>query len=87
MESFRKREPLHQRIEQIKRSKFGIYHLSTFHKIDPSLELGAALGIGKEVILIYKKGSLLPETMRQLNQIEYENMSDLTEKLRKKVHS
>jgi hypothetical protein len=87
MESFRKREPLHQRIDQIKRSKFGIYHLSTFHKIDPSLELGAALGIGKEVILIYKKGSLLPETMRQLNQIEYENMSDLTEKLRKKVHS
>jgi hypothetical protein len=87
MESFGKGEPLHQRIDQIKRSKFGIYHLSTFQKTEPLLELGAALGIGKEVILIYKKGSPLPGTMKQLNQIEYENMSDLTEKLRKKVHS
>jgi hypothetical protein len=87
MEASQKRESLYQRIDQIKRSKFGIYHLSTFHKIEPLLELGAALGIGKEIILIYKKGSFLPETMKRLNQIEYENMSDLTEKLRKKVLS
>lgn len=86
-EASRKGESLTQRIDQIKRSKFGIYDLSTFHKIDPPLELGVALGIGKDVILIYKKGSLLPETMKQLNQIEYKNMSDLTEKLRKKVYS
>jgi hypothetical protein len=87
MEASRKGESLYQRIDQIKRSKFGIYHLSTFPKTEPLLELGAALGIGKEVILLYKKGSLLPETVKQLNQIEYENMSDLTEKLKKKVHS
>jgi hypothetical protein len=41
--------------------------------------------MGKEVILIHKKGSPLPETMKNLNRIEYENVSDLIEKLRKKV--
>lgn len=87
MEASRKGESLHQRIGQIKRSKFGIYDLSTFEKIDTLLELGVALGTGKEAILIYKKGSPIPETLRSLNQIEYENLSDLTEKLRKKVPS
>jgi hypothetical protein len=85
MEASRKGESFYQRIDQIKRAKFGIYDLLTFHKTEPLLELGAALGIGKEVILIYKKGSPLPDTVKQLNRIEYENMSDLTERLRKKV--
>ena len=86
MEASRKGESLHQRIDQIKRAKFGIYDLSSSEKADTYLELGAALGMGKEVILIYKKGSPLPETMKQLNRIEYENVSDLTEKLRKQIH-
>jgi hypothetical protein len=43
--------------------------------------------MGKEVIIIYKKGFPLPETMKSLNRVEYENISDLTEKLRKKVAS
>ena len=45
--------------------------------------------MGKEVILIRKKDFLLPETetVRSLNQVEYENASDLTERLRKKVAS
>ncbi len=78
---------LQQRIDQIKRAKFGIYDLSTPEKTDTFLEMGAALGRGKEVIIIHKKGSPLPESMKKLNRIEYENVSDLTEKLRKKVHS
>jgi hypothetical protein len=86
METSRKGVPFHQRINQIKRSRFGIYNLSTPEKTDTLLELGAALGMGKEVIIIYKKGSPLPEMMKQLKRIEYEDVSDLTEKLRKKVN-
>jgi hypothetical protein len=86
METSRRVESLHQRIDQIKRAKFGIYDLSASENADTYLELGAALGMGKEVIIIYKKGVVLPDTMKQLDRIEYEDISDLTEKLRKKVH-
>ena len=86
-EASEKGESLQQRINQIKHAKFGIYDLSTPEKTDTFLEMGAALGMGKEVILIHKKGSPLPETMKNLNRIEYENVSDLIEKLRKKVPS
>jgi len=86
MEDSRKRESLRQRIDQIKRAKFGIYDLSAPEKTDTSFELGAALAMGKEVIIIYRKGFPLPETVKELNRIEYENVSDLTEKLRKTVH-
>ncbi len=86
MENSRKRESLQQRIDQIKRARFGIYDLSAPEKTDTYLELGAALALGKEVIIIYKKGFSLSEMMKQLNRIEYENVSDLTEKLRKKVY-
>jgi alanine racemase len=41
--------------------------------------------MGKEAIIIHKKGSPVPELMKQLNRIEYENVSDLTEKLKRKV--
>jgi hypothetical protein len=86
MEDSRKGESLHQRIDRIKRAKLGIYDLSSSEKADAYLELGAALGMGKEVIVIYKKGAPLSETMKKLNRIEYEDLSNLTEKLRKKVH-
>jgi len=83
IEVFQKVESLRQRINQIKHSKFGIYDLTTPEKNDTLLELGMALGMGKEVIIIYKKGSPLPETAKQLDRIEYQNVPDLTEKLRK----
>ena len=83
IEVFQKVESLRQRINQIKHSKFGIYDLTTPEKNDTLLELGMALGMGKEVIIIYKKGSPLPETAKQLDRIEYQNLPDLTEKLRK----
>jgi len=81
-----KGDPLRQRIDQIKRAKFGIYDLSASEKTPTLLELGAALGMGKEAVIICKKGSSLPDIMKQLNRIEYENASDLTEKLKSKVH-
>jgi hypothetical protein len=85
IEASEKGKSLQQRIHQIKHAKFGIYDLSVPGNTDTYLELGIALGMGKEVILIHKKGSPLPETMKNLNRIEYENVSDLIEKLRKKV--
>ncbi len=81
-----KAESLRQRIDQIKRAKFGIYDLSTSERTPTLLELGMALGMGKEAVIVYKKGFSLPELLKQLNQIEYENTSDLTEKLKRKVH-
>jgi nucleoside 2-deoxyribosyltransferase len=86
-EASEKGESLYQRIDQIKHAKFGIYDLSTSEKTDTYLEIGAALAMGKETIIIHKKGTPLPERMKLLNRIEYENVSDLTEKLRKKVPS
>ena len=80
-----KGETLHQRIEQIRRANFGIYPLPSPEKMDVLLEIGAALGMGKDVILLYQKGSPLPETFKQLDLIEYENFSDLAKKLRKKI--
>lgn len=74
-----------QRLEQIKRAKFGIYDLSIPDRVQSILELGAALALGREIILISKKGSSLPEAVRHLDRIEYQNPSDLTEKLRKKM--
>jgi hypothetical protein len=80
-----KTESLRQRIDQIKRAKFGIYDLTDPERTATLLELGAALGIGKEAIIIHKKGFPLPEWMSQLNGIEYENFPDLTDKLKRKV--
>ena len=83
-EAIQKGESLHHRMDQIKRARFGIYDLSTPEKTEVLLELGIALGMGKEVTIIYKKGSPLPEAIKRLKKIEYENFSDLTEKLKKK---
>ena len=85
VEASQKGESFHQRIDQIKRARFGIYDLSTPEKTNTLLELGAALGMSKEAVIIYKKGSPLPEMMKQLNRIEYEDVSDLTEKLKRRV--
>ncbi len=83
-EAQRNAESLRQRLDRIKHAKFGIYDLKTDEIT--LLELGAALGIGKEVIIIHRKGFPFPDWMRQLNGIEYENFSDLTDKLKRKVH-
>jgi hypothetical protein len=80
-----KGKSLDQRIDQIRRARFGIYDLAAPEKIDVLLELGAAIGMGREVTIICKKGSPLPEVIKSLDRIEYENLSDLTEKLKKKI--
>ncbi len=87
MEAIPKKESLHHRIEQIRHARFGIYDLSIPEKPEALLELGIALGLGREVTLICKKGSPFPEAIKSLNRIEYETSSDLTEKLKKKSAS
>jgi hypothetical protein len=84
-EASQKSESFRQRLDQIKHAQFGIYDLSTSERAHTLLELGAALGMGKEAVIIYKKGSPLPEMLKQLNRIEYEDVSDLTEKLKRRV--
>lgn len=86
-EDSRKGKPLSQRIDQIKRAKLGIYDLSDPERPDALLELGIALGLGKEALILCRKGSPLPEALELLNRIEYENLSELTEKLKKKFRS
>jgi hypothetical protein len=76
---------LQQRIEQIKRARFGIYHLISSEKGEVLLEIGIALGLGKEVVLVTKKGSSPPGLLKQVGVIEYQHFSDLTEKLKKRV--
>lgn len=84
VQSIQNEEPLSHRVEQIRRSKLGIYDLSNAERTEGFLELGIALGLGKEVLILIKKGTLLPKMFYQLNPIEYEDLSDLTEKLKKK---
>jgi len=83
-EAAKKGESIHHRMDQIRRAKFGIYDLSNCEKADVLIELGIALGLGREVTILCKKGSLLPETIKALRRIEYNNFPDLTEKLRKR---
>jgi hypothetical protein len=84
-QAIQKGNPLDHRLDQIRRARFGIYDLSVSEKSDVLIELGAALGMGREVTIIYRKGSSLPEVLKSLSRMEYENLSDLTKKLRKKI--
>ena len=76
---------LTSRIDQIKRSRFGIYDLSGPDSTHVLLELGAAIGLGRETLILHKKGTSLPEALRSLERVEYEHLSDLTEKLKKRI--
>ena len=76
---------LRDRVEQIKRARFGIYDVSGAEREEVLLELGAAVGLGKDVFLLQKKGSILPAAVRDFHPIEYEGLTDLSERLKKKM--
>lgn len=84
-EAPREEESLDHRIDQIRRARFGIYDLSSPQKEDVLFELGIALGMGKEITIIYQKGSRFSEMMRKFPKIEYENLTELTDQLKKKM--
>jgi hypothetical protein len=76
---------LRDRIDQIRGARLGIYDLSNPEKAEIFLEVGAALAMEKEVILICKKGAAVPEPLKSVPRIEYGDLAELTEKLRKKM--
>jgi len=76
---------IEDRIAQIRRAKFGIYAFPDTGTGEVLLELGAALGMEREVILIFKKGTPLPESIKKRPGIEYGSLSELTDQLRKKL--
>ena len=75
----------HHRMDHIRRAKLGIYDLSGPERTEVYLEIGAALGMGREVVIMCRKGSPIPGALHSLTRIEYEDASDLAEKLRKKL--
>jgi hypothetical protein len=79
------KESLNRRLEQIRRARVGIYDLSLSSKEEILFELGIALGMGKEVTIIYQKGSTLPDIIRTFPGIEYDNLQELTDKLKKRL--
>ena len=81
----REGEFLDHRIDQIRRARFGIYDLSSPKKEEVLLELGIAIGMGKEITIIYQKGSRFSEMMRKFPKIEYENLSELTDQLKRRM--
>jgi hypothetical protein len=81
----REEESLNHRMDRIRRARFGIYGLTSPEREDVLFEIGIALGMGKKVMIIYKKGTQLPGMIGKLAVIEYETLSELTEKLRKEI--
>lgn len=75
---------LDQRIARIRGARFGVYDLSTPQKEEALLELGIALGMGKEIRAICRKGVELPEMVRDLPKIEFETLEELTNQLKRK---
>jgi len=84
-EAIPKGDLIHQRIEQIRRARVGIYPLVGSEKGEVLVEIGIALGLGKEILLLYRKGNTFSGLLKQLNSIEYEHFSELTEKLKKRI--
>jgi len=84
-ETTQEKNLINQRIEQIRRARLGVYPLVTSENGEVFVEIGIALGLGKEMLLLYKKGTLLPGLLKQLNSIEYEHVSDLTARLKKRL--
>jgi len=76
---------LDQRMDQIRRARIGLYDLSSSSKEIVLLELGMAIGMGKEALLLYRKGFKPMEILRKFQGIEYENLTDLKEKLKRRI--
>jgi hypothetical protein len=78
-------EPFDQRVEKIKRARLGVYDLSDPGNREALLELGAALALGKKAIVICEKGCSLPDSIRFVSLIAYEDLPSLSEKLKRAI--
>jgi hypothetical protein len=84
-EMSRKGGTLAQRIERLRRVRIGVFILDTSEEADVLIELGIALGMGKETWVFYRKGTFLFHTLQFLEPKEYGELSELTEKLRQRM--
>lgn len=84
-EGQKKTGSFNSRIDQIKRSRLGIYDLSGPDTTQVLLELGAAIGLGREVLILHKKRKPFPEALKFYERIEYDDPSELTEKIKKRI--
>lgn len=76
---------LSHRIERIKCARLGIYDVSMPENTEGLLELGIAIGLGREAIVIHRRGSGLPEGIQSLDRIEYGDPAELAEILKKRI--
>jgi hypothetical protein len=84
-EALHKGGSLDERIDQIKRARLGLYDLSDPGKAETLLELGIALGLGKKVVIICRQGSPVPEVLKSLEPVAYEDLHSLSEKLKERI--
>lgn len=78
-------DPLRERIEKIKRARVGIYDLSDPENREVCVELGAALALGRPVIVIHRQGSGVPHWLKSVTTIEYSDPSSLADILKKSI--
>lgn len=76
-----KEDPIYK-YDLIKKGLFFIYDISAINDKDSFLEFGIAIGLGKEIILISRGNSPIPEWVKSFKFIQYETPSELTEKLK-----
>jgi hypothetical protein len=84
-ETIQKQESFDSRIDQIKRARLGIYDLSDSGNREVFLELGIALGLGKKVVIICRQGSPIPDMVKPLDPVAYEDLRSLSEKLKQRI--
>ena len=71
---------------EIEHAALCIFELSDASKPNVFLELGYALGQGKECVMLVKRGSSIPSDLAGIGRIEYESMQDLKRQLDKYLH-
>ncbi len=75
-------DSISNRYDQIKKAQFCIYDLTKPDDKETYLELGIAIGLGKKIILIHEKDSSIPKWVKSFKPIQYENPSEITQKLK-----
>lgn len=72
-------------IRQIDTSVFGIYDISNPEAPNVFLELGAAIALGRDWVIICKSETKIPSNLDGLDSIRYESYKQLRKELRKKT--
>lgn len=76
---------LKERFERIKRARISVFDLSRPENREVYLELGAALALGKTVIITHERGAQVPNWLKSVTAIEYQDPLSLTRALKKAI--